>query len=63
MMESWAKLALDMRRKKLANPKLEEWVVETVQGIENRLTWLSIDFVPVSQTPSLLKLYKVHRKL
>jgi hypothetical protein len=55
-MELWARIALDRRKKGVADFELERWTIKTVQEIENHLTWLGIEFSPISQTRSWLKL-------
>ncbi|KAF7783388.1 hypothetical protein Agabi119p4_1098 [Agaricus bisporus var. burnettii] len=62
-MEMWAKMALERRTKGAADFELEKWVLKTVQEIENHLTWLGIEFTPISQTSSWLKLSNVHTQL
>lgn len=61
LMETWAKIALDRRRciRNATDFIFEEWIIGAVQRIEKRLTWLGVEFSPVSQSRDWLKLLKV----
>ncbi|EKM78601.1 hypothetical protein AGABI1DRAFT_107127 [Agaricus bisporus var. burnettii JB137-S8] len=51
LMRTWAKMALDRRRciRNATDFIFEEWIIGAVQRIEKRLTWLGVEFSPVSQ--------------